>query len=248
MQWGASAVRSAWSEATHRELPCPWPTLGRHVRPGAGQQVMLVADPGVGKTAFAVNWATRSGARTLYCSPDTDPELMTLQLASLATGHERSVAEERLKTSNSWRALYSQAIQERFPNFVLDSSSAPSVESIGEQAEALTELWGETPQLIVIDTASDIAKRGRDWEAWEETWQDCRVLARFFKSVVMLAHHKNGHGQGSMNADRFAEMVLDLRKSNGDEITAEVIKNRGGKAHFQVHFAADFPHARIEER
>ncbi len=207
---------------------------------------MIVADPGTGKTALCVNWAALSGARTLYCSADTDPRVMTLQLACLASGHSRQLVTSRLTTPGPWSGLYARAIQNRFPNFILDFSSAPSLPFVGEQCEALTELWGRTPELIVLDTASDVRRRADGWDGWEELWLAGRDLARDFGTVVVWAHHKNKVGQGAMNANRFTEIVIDMKGGFG-LVDLNIIKNRNGRSNVRTALVADFEHGTFSE-
>ena len=218
---------------------------------------MLLAAPGVGKTTLALNWAARSGARTLYCSADTDDELMFEQLASLATGHDREQIAGRLDEGR-WHSRYADAVKRRFPNLVLDFDP-PNLDVVGEKVEALTEVWGDTPQLVVLDTATDVERVNDDPSSWIKNWIEGRTLARFFNTTVMWCHHvKSGpaasgriapsQADGLYNADRFSEIVLGLHTPGPDEMTVTVLKNRGGRKDIAFQLAADLAHARLDER
>lgn len=258
MQWAATVVDRAWDEDAVRRLPVPWESVGRVVRPMGGQQIMTIAAPGVGKSTFAVNWAARSGARTLYASADTDERLMTRQLASLATGHHQDYVEARLMQSAQWRLLYGDAVRQSYPNLVFDFERTPSLDRVAARAVAMTEAWGETPELIVLDTASNLSRRSEDYAAWRELWVGVGDLARYFNSCVMVAHHvKEGAAAGgtqppSLNdgkygAHEFCEIVLGLHRSGGAEVTVSVLKNRGGKSQVRIPLAARYEFAALDE-
>lgn len=258
MLWAAGSVNSSWRQGSVRSLPVPWPSLARVIRPRGGQQVMVLSAPGVGKTSLIVNWAALSSALTLYVSADTDQKLMSTQLACLSTGHSRQTVEQRLEHSSVWRTQYAASVREAFPNVVMDFTSSPRIQDLAAKAEALTEVWGDAPQLMVLDTASDVQKRGEDWTAWQDTWLACREFARFFNCVVMLAHHvKSGpaaggttapqQNDGEYKADKFAEIVIGLHNPAGNEMVATVQKNRGGKSRIPVRLEADHEYASIRE-
>lgn len=255
MQWASAGVVDAWSErGVH--LPVPWPTLERFVQPRGGQHVVLLAAPGVGKTAFSINWAARAGLRTLYLAADTDPAMMTEQVAALATGHPRWQVAERLRRKQTWRRAYAEAVRDRFPHLVLDFRSSPSLGSAVEQLEALTEVWGETPQLLVMDTASDMRRSSDDHQGWQEQWLAIREIARHFGLVALTNHHvKQGEAAGgktcpSLNdgmwkPDQFAEVVLGLFSPAADQLAVGVVKNRGGRSGVVVHLPVDFAHGLV---
>lgn len=218
---------------------------------------MLLAAPGQGKTTFALNWAAEAGLRTLYCSADTDDRLVTEQLASIATGHDRESVKERLQTER-WLGHYAGAIKARFPNLVVDFDSPIEIDVVAEKAEALTEVWGAFPELIVLDTASNIKRVSEDNGAWEIVWQDVQELVRFFDCTAILPHHvKQGparsgrqapqQSDGLFNSDKYSEIVLGLHTSAPGESTLSVLKNRGGRKDIAFQLAADMPHCRFNE-
>ena len=220
---------------------------------------MLLAAPGVGKTTVALNWAALSGARTLYCSADTDAELMTEQLASLATGHHRETVAGRMEDNPRWLARYADAIKWKYPHLVMDFEASPNINTVAEKCEALTEVWGETPDLVVIDTASDVNRDTDDPSGWIRQWIAQRELSRFFNCTVMTCHHvkvgpaANGkvapsQGDGLFNADRFSEIVLGLHTSGPSEITLTALKNRGGRKDVAFPLTADLEYCRVLER
>lgn len=258
MQSAAAAIGDGWDEGKVRPLLVPWPQLARVIRPIGGQQVVVAAAPSVGKTMFAGNWAAESGAHTLYMSADTDQRTWTKNMAALATGHETTIVDRRLERSRSWRLQYMEAVQDRFPNLYADFASGPSIPSVLHRAEALTEVWGSTPELVVIDTATDVQRQGEDYASWRKNWIAYRGLARYLNAVVMLLHHvkdgpaRNGDAEPAQSsakygADEFAEIMLGLWRPGGDptRLTVSVLKNRAGLRQVRVPFAAEYARGRV---
>lgn len=192
-------------------------------------------------------------------SADTDSRLLTEQIAAWSTGETREVAAKGLQ-SDDHRSLYLDAMEYHCPDLYVDFAAGPSLAGISDRCIALTEAWGETPQLIVLDTATDIQKEGDDYSGWKTLWLQLREMSRYFDSTIISAHHvKDGlardgkmpprQSDGKYGADEFAEIVLGLHKEGyGDgNLSLTVLKNRGGKNDVRVHFQAEYDRATVEE-
>lgn len=259
MRWAAAATKAAWEEGHARPVDVPWEKLGKIIRPKGGNCAVVMAAPGVGKTTFMLNWAVRSGMRTLYISSDTSPHDITAQLGALATGHDRSLVEKRLMATATWRQEYAKAIYQQYPNLVLDFSPRPTMGEIQAKGEALCELWGEPPQLIVMDTASNVAMKDMSDNAeWQRVWLQSISVARYLNSFFVFAHHvKQGIARsgrvapdlndGLWGCDQFPEFVLALHTERTNEITCTVRKNRGGPKDVPVPLRASLPVASITD-
>jgi len=219
---------------------------------------MLLSAPGIGKTTFTLGWAAQGNLRTLYNSADTDQMTVSEQLSSLATGHPRDVVLQRLMRSKTWRLHYAEAVRHRFPNLIIDYSSAPRLSTVGEKLEALTEMWGALPQVVAFDTASDVVRSSDEPSGWFQQWLACRELAREFRCVVVSCHHlskgprSNGDvaprlSDGMYGADRFPEIVLGFHQPNANEFVVSVLKNRGGPRGMAVRLRAELGKARFED-
>lgn len=257
MQASSYSLGASWQQALASPLAVPWKTLQKVIQPLPSQVVIVLAAPGVGKSTLAIQWAGLSNARTLYVSADQDPMTTSLQLACLATGHQRELITQRL-ADETWRQAYSQAVQDRFPNLVLTFSSSPTIESVAHRAEALTEVWGVTPELVVIDTGSNVQKGGSDYAHWQKLWLDCGQLADTFKSVALVAHHlhsgpvssgqvRPGLNDGQYRPEQFAEIVLALHRASGTQVEVTVLKNRGGRSQVSIPLYANYAYSRLDE-
>lgn len=257
MLWAATATRRSWTDDRPQRFVLPWPSVAEWVAPMGGQHMMLLSAPGVGKTTFALNAAAYSGAATLFLSMDTDARLVTEQLAALATGEDRATIRRRLARP-LWQESYARAIRRMFPHLVLDFPTAPEVGDVADRAEAVTEVWGTTPDLIVLDVASNLARQGDDYGSWQQLWSDIQRLSRVFGSTLLVAHHvKEGPAAGGTVAPslndgqykphQFAEIVLGLHAPSPAEVTVTVLKNRGGRKDLRFGLVADLAHAQLRD-
>lgn len=257
MKWAATACQTTWEEEGGRHINVPFGKLSKVIRPKGGSTAVVMAGPGVGKTMLLLNWAAMSGMRTLYVSADTSAQDITVQMAALACDHPRSIVEERLASSEQWRADYAVAIFEKFPHMVFDFAQRPSTLDVRNKVAALTELWGSAPEFIVIDTASNIAKKENDSNGeWQRVWLESIAIARDFNSFLLFAHHlrmglaRNGRHapeltDGLWGSDQFPEFVMGLHSERANEITLTVRKNRSGPKDVPVKFDVDFTKASV---
>jgi len=220
---------------------------------------MVLSAPGVGKSAFCLNWAARSKVRALYLSADTDSLTMSTQLAALATGHPRERVEARMQSELHWRENYADAIRSEYPDLVMDYSPGISLNRAAEQCEALAEVWGEGPQLLVIDTASNVRRRSDDYGGWDEMWQSGAELAGYLKAVVVWAHHLNqgaaaggnfrpNMNEGQFKPEKYAEVVMSLHRTGGRGVELFVHKNRSGISQVPFPLIAEHDRALVREK
>lgn len=259
MRWASTATAAAWSEDSARTVDVPFTKLDTIVRPKGGNCGIVIAAPGVGKTTFLLNWAVKSGMNTLYLSADTSPHDLTAQLASLATGHLRAEVEPRLMSDQTWREQYASAIFQKFPNLVVDFTQRPSMLGIRRKATALTELWGEAPQMVVMDTASNVEMEDMGANAeWQRVWLESINIARDLNTFFVFAHHvrqglaRSGRTAPDLNdglwgCDQFPEFVFGLHNSGAREVTCTVRKNRGGPKDVPVKLPVDLSRALFEK-
>lgn len=259
LQSAGSATQHVWSQGPARVLPMPetWPYLGATVRPLGGQVVQVMAAPGVGKTAFALYLALGAQVKTLYLASDTDMRLFSEQMAAYATRETREDVRKRLESGDL--AAVAAAVAQAAPDLFVDPLAGPTLEQVEERIVALTELWGETPQLVVLDTISDVRRGGDDYSAWRGLWLDLRAMSRHYDTTIMFAHHLKGNSQGrdgdrapslsdgKYGSHEFCEIVLGLHKPRATELVVSVLKNRGGRTGVTFPLEADYSRLELEE-
>lgn len=259
MRWASVATFQSWEDENARKIEVPWRKLSKVIRPRGGNVGVIIAAPGVGKTTLGLNWVNQTNARTLYCSADTNPADVTAQLASMVTGHDRVIVEKRLEANDEWKKEYANAVYRSNPNLVVDFDPSPSTRSIWEKSVALTELWAATPEVVVIDTASNIEMSDRgDNAEWQRVWLACKDLARNLNSFVLLMHHvRQGEAasgrlapemsDGLWGSNKFPEFVLGLHTASPTELVVTVRKNRSGKKDVPVRLRAQLEKSIISD-
>lgn len=260
LQPAGAATQHIWGLGPARVLPGPqgWPHFGANVKALGGQVVQVMAAPSVGKTAFCLYWALAAQVTTLYFAADTDMRLFTEQMGAYATGETRE--EVRHRCENGQLDQVAASVSQAAPDLFVDPLAGPTLEAIDERINALTEFWGETPQLVVLDTISDVRRGGDDYSAWRNLWLDLRSMARAYDLTIMFAHHVKGNSvsrdgdrppalsDGKYGSHEFCEIVLGLHKPKATTMTVSVLKNRGGRRGIAFPMEIDYSRLDIEER
>lgn len=260
LQTAGGATQHVWSLGPARVLPAPqsWPYLGASVKALGGQVIQVMAAPAVGKTAFCLYWSLAAGVKTLYLASDTDMRLFSEQMAAWATGDSREEVRARLEGGEI--GAVSAAVSQAAPDLFVDPLAGPELAQVEERIVALTEYWGETPQLVVLDTISDIRRGGDDYSAWRGLWLDLRAMSRHYDTTIMFAHHLKGNSQGrdgdrapqlsdgKYGSHEFCEIVLGLHKPTATKLIVSVLKNRGGRSGVQFPLTADYSRLELEEQ
>lgn len=259
MRWAASAAQSVWQSGSTKKIDVPFEKLGKVIRPKGGNMGVTIAGSGVGKTTFLANWTAKSNMRTLYMSSDTSAHDFTVQLGALSTDDQRVEVERRLMKSATWRREYGQHIAAAYPNLVVDFDPQPSIAKLDRQCHALTELWGVSPEMVVMDTATNVEMSDRSNNAeWQRVWLEALQLARDHNLFFMFAHHvKNGPARtgrvapelsdGLWGSDVFPEFVLGLHLAAADKLTCTVRKNRTGQRDVTVHFNINYARGSVTD-
>jgi len=207
---------------------------------------LISAAPGVGKSAFVLNYVIKSGTPTLYFSADSDAFTQLSRIVSMLTGTGLDQAAELVRSGET--ESYREALTGLPSRFIFEAS--PDLEDIKQSLKSYEELYGEYPELIVIDNITDVRTGNLDndanpTEGMEFLCSELHSLARTYQTAVIGLHHVTGpHNSGDKPVSlsglkgqigRVPEMVLTLHKvdaGNGDfhYLRASAVKNRGGKS------------------
>jgi replicative DNA helicase len=221
------------------ELPMPWPSLSAHrITFRRGQASLLAAAPGGGKTIFALAYAIESRVPTLFVSADTDLATMAVRAAAMVTGWSQEQVESVGLQSPQIEAALGQLAHIRWAD-----DNQPTVEDIYLEVKAYAEVFGEFPELVVIDNLIDV-QAGReiekDWAGTRAVVDGLKRLARESEAhVLILAHatgrYEDGHdpiplGGLEWKPGKNVELVLTMHWGQGMELRICPVKNRSGKA------------------
>lgn len=162
---------------------------GHHIR--RSEVTMLAGQPGAGKSLVAlwlcVQWVTSHGLRGIYFSADS-AELgqASRALAMKAMNLPSSQAERMLEDRDPWAIEQMQALNNLSWSFEDDLT----YENINEEVEAFVELWGDTPDFIIVDNLTDVEGQSDDeYGTLRRAMKALTQLARSSESAVIVLHH-----------------------------------------------------------
>jgi hypothetical protein len=155
---------------------------------------MIAADPNNGKSPLAlwhcVNWVRHHNLRVLYFSADTDEYTTWKRAAMAVTGQPKSSVEQMPKSQVS-TALASLGGRLSF-SFETD----PTYQHLMEEVVAFFELWGDYPDVVVIDNLMDVIGENEDeYGGMRDHTKAFKRLARATDSLVLILHHCNEEDQ-----------------------------------------------------
>lgn len=226
-------------------LPVVWDNLAQlGTRFRRGQLALVAAGPGTGKSAFVLSYALRSGVSCIYFSADSDAYT---QLA-------RSLAIMGKLTMDEAESLARSGNPDRVTEIVRDVpirfsyNPTPNLKHIQDQVLAYEEVYGDYPELIVVDNALDVQLSGSENElsqALDTLMAWLHDLARTTEACVIVLHHVTGGYNDATTPiplsgvkgqiGRVPELILTLHKSPdpygvSDDLNVSTVKNRGQRA------------------
>jgi|SRR5688572_8426387 predicted ATP-dependent serine protease len=214
-----------------------------------GQQSMVAAAPGVGKSAFALDLVMKiKDYRSLYLCADTDPLTMSLRAAAKMTGHTQEHIEHGIRTDPGMASMYRGVLDKLWQ--VRFSFDVMSLEDVRDEVFAYATAHGAFPPIIVVDNLVNITEGDDEYRAFRHAVAELDHLARVTNAHVMVLHHSSGKyedgdlpiplGGLEYKVGKIPAQVLTLTRS-GEYMKVHLVKNRGGKADpkcalgFQVH-------------
>lgn len=221
------------------ELPMPWPSLSEHrIAFRRGQASLLAAAPGGGKTILALAYAIESRVPTLFVSADTDLATMATRAAAAVLGWSQDQVEGAgLDSAEVQDAL------ESVGHIRWSDDNQPTLEDIYLETKAYAEVFGDFPQLIVIDNLIDVQasrEADKDWAGTRASVDGLKKLARESEAhVLILAHATGKYEDGNQpiplgglewKPGKNVELVLTMHWGEGRELRICAVKNRSGRA------------------
>jgi KaiC/GvpD/RAD55 family RecA-like ATPase len=201
-----------------------------------GQTSMVVAGPGTGKSALALDIAMRLHLRSLYISADTDSFTMGLRAAAKMSGHPQEQIEKGMADPTiapMYQDLLAKLWNVRF------SFDAACMEDVRDEVFAYATAFGSFPPLLVVDNLVNVADGDDDYKAMRHAVQDLDRLAHNTGSHVMILHHANGRYENGDEAiplsglenkvGKIPAQVITLTRV-GNYMRVHPVKNRSGKA------------------
>lgn len=206
----------------------PWKGLSV-LEPLRGNLCVVLGLPGVGKSAFALNWATHQPASCLL-SLDTDLTTQAIRTASIVSGRPMRAVKD---SPRAW-ALY---LERQVPQVRAYDLALTPREILG-LVNAEAEFWGTPPAVTVIDNVSNLI-RDASYEEYRRIFMELHRVARLGDTFVLALHHVTRSASpgapltltsGQFAGEQEAEMVLGLWARDPDYLNVSVLKNRNGQA------------------
>lgn len=201
---------------------------------------MFAGAPGAGKTTTALIMAIRAGVPALYFSADSDETTMAARAVSALTSHNYSQVRD-VQNFGLFEEMYADTLKSLPIRFVFDPSE-PSLDDIANGVHAYTELWGQPPELIVIDNLMNCKndETGNEWQGMRQTVKSLHWLARKTKSCIWLLHHTSEGSDSWITSApprsaiqgklaQLPEVILTMANHEGI-LWVAVVKNRHGES------------------
>jgi predicted ATP-dependent serine protease len=209
----------------------PWYRLRKIISPARGQLVVVFGLPGVGKSIFALHWALAQRL-SLLLSLDTDLRTQSLRAAAALSGR-RIVEIANSSMPQAWELLL-----ERKAKHVRAYDLYLQPKELLDLLLAEEEYWGSTPDMVVVDNVSNLAKEA-EYAEYRRLMIELHQVARKSGSCVVVLHHvtrKVDPGKmpsltgGQFAGEHEAEVVLGLWRPQRDKLNVSILKNRQGEA------------------
>ena len=147
---------------------------------------MVAAAPNAGKSMFALIYAMKAKVPTLFFSADTDTTTVMMRAAAQASGHSQVSVELNLSNDSHYYDKHFGKLNHI--KWVFDSS--PSLDDIELEIRAYVELYGQAPELIVIDNLMNVAaETDNEWAGLRAIMMELHDMARKTEACVLVLHH-----------------------------------------------------------
>lgn len=223
-------------------LPVVWPPLAeRGTQFLRGQLALVAAGPGTGKSAFVLSYVLQSGVSAMYFSADSDAYIqLSRSLAILGDMNMGDAKDLALSDDHDTITRIAGDVPIRF-----SYNPSPTLDHIESSILAYEELYGDFPELIVVDNALDVVlDSDEEGTALDDLMAWLHDLARTTGSCVIVLHHVTGPFNDADKPiplsgvkgqiGRVPELILTLHKHTNefgpDELCVSTVKNRGQKA------------------
>lgn len=196
---------------------------------------MVAGVPGAGKSTIALAIALRAAVPTLYICADTNAHTMAMRLYSMITGQPQRESERILLEQPSLAKDNLRMAGHIFWSF----DSAPTLNDIYDEVFAFTEVWGDTPHLIVVDNLMDVTlDSGEEFAGMRTIMKEFKFMSRDTNASIVVLHHTSEAFQGEPcpplravqgKVNQLPALIMTVGQQGGLLGVASV-KNRYGRA------------------
>jgi predicted ATP-dependent serine protease len=224
-----------------RTIPTPYDGFAKYdFELQAGQVSMFAAAAGVGKSAVALDIVMKSRRRCMYICGDTDAWTMVVRATAKVTGYPQAQVKSMLAAEHP---DFTNALAD-YPDlrFVFDATSTLDIH---DEVLAYAIMYGDWPEIIVVDNLADIVEsEGGEFAGVRQALQELGILARNTGAHVMTLHHVVGkYEDGNVpipqsglenKVSKKPAQIVTLNRQ-GSMLRACIVKNRQGEADAQAN-------------
>jgi len=201
---------------------------------------MIAGRPGSGKSLVALDYAIHADVSCLYFSADTDDTTVWERTVAMRLNEKQSVVESWAESGDEERLV---AALQGLDNirFVYDPN--PTLDAIDGEIKAWVELYGKSPDLIVIDNLLNVVYETseNEWTGLRHLMAEMHAVARQSGSALFVLHHTSeGEGKATEpptqrsvmgKVSHAPELVLTVAiEPDEQEMRLCAVKNRAGKS------------------
>lgn len=168
-------------------LPDPYRSLAAAgIRFRRGCLHMVAGLTGSMKTMWMLDTVKRMGVRSLYLSNDSNEVTVAERLLASAVNRPTSQVAQDLSGDPAWAA----SILAQHDNIRWSFDPGPTLDDIDLEMEAFAEVYGDYPDLLVVDVLKNISYyEDSDHGAYGRVLQFLHTLARSTNTAVVVVHH-----------------------------------------------------------
>jgi KaiC/GvpD/RAD55 family RecA-like ATPase len=206
-----------------------------------GSTSMIAGTPGTYKSILALNMAAQwalKGHSILYFSADSDESVVARRMAGILTGDKATDIECRIQENPG----YYEGALSKLGDLRFAYDSRLTVTGVRDYLAAWETVYGEYPEIIVIDNLINFAEYPDDWAAMLVVIRDMDDIARETGAHACILHHakirsgKKEQDEGWPPADweisgkvtQLSRLVLTLAAED-QSLYWSVVKNTTGK-------------------
>lgn len=182
-------LHRAWAGVTVKATPLPdvWKGMSAEkINFRRGQLCMIAAAPNAGKSMFALSYAIKAKVPTLFFSADTDTATVMIRASAALSGHNQLTVENNLNQNPGYYKKYLEDMTHI--QWVFESS--PSLDDLELEIKAYLELYGQAPELIIIDNLMNVAAESdNEWAGLRAIMVELHDMARKTQACVLVLHH-----------------------------------------------------------
>lgn len=182
-------LQRAWGTVLTKATPLPdvWEGLAaKQIKFRRGQVCLVAGSSGTGKSMFAMIYAIKAKVPTLFFSADSDTTTIMMRAASHLSGHNQLTVEQNLSYDSNYYDAHFEGL--KHIKWVFDSG--PSLDDIEMEVKAYVELYGEAPELVIIDNLMNVAAESdNEWAGLRLIMKEFHDMARKTEACVMILHH-----------------------------------------------------------